>query len=155
MRLIAAFLALLAFAAPLAAQPAEPPIVAEARAFMASYADALRAGDRSGIAARYDRRGAYFLGNGRKRFETRAEIVANYASQDWQRPHHFEWRDLSYEPAGAEAVVIAGQFVWTPEEGATPMVFSYTALLHRQDGALRIRLEDESTAPPRTTPPAN
>lgn len=149
MRLIAAFMLMVAAATPLAAQPAEPPVVAEARAFMAAYAEALSAGDRAGIAARYDRTGAYHLGNGHKSFETHAQIVALYASQDWQRPHRFEWRDLSYEPVGADAVVIAGQFAWTLREGADPIVYSYSALLRRQDGVLRIRLEDESRAPPR------
>jgi ketosteroid isomerase-like protein len=146
MRLIAALLALLAFATPLAAESLEAPVVTEARAFMAAYAEALRAGDRAGIAGRYDRNGAFFLGNGRKSFDSHAQIAAHYAGSNWQPPHRFEWRDLSYEPAGADAVVVAGQFLWTPREGAQPMTFSYTALLHRQDGVLRIRLEDESTA---------
>jgi hypothetical protein len=145
MRVIAFVAFLFAAAAPLAAQPAEPPIVAEARAFMADYARALLAGDRAGIAGRYDRDGAFFLGDGRKTFETHARIIAQYAGADWQPPHRFEWRDLSYEPAGADAVVVAGQFLWTPGVGAEPFTFSYTALLHRRDGALRIRLEDEST----------
>ncbi len=145
MRFIAALLALLAFAAPLAAQPVEAPVVAEARAFMASYAQALQQGDRAGIAARYDRTGAFHLGNGRKSFESYAQIQALYAGADWQPPHRFEWRDLSFEPAGPDAVVIAGQFLWTPREGAEPFSYSYTALLHRQDGVLRIRLEDESS----------
>ena len=150
MRFITLLLMLLP-AAPLAAQPAEAPIVAEARAFMASYGDALQQGDRAGIAARYDRTGAFHLGNGRKSFESYARIQAIYASADWQPPHRFEWRDLSYEPAGPDAIVIAGQFAWTQREGAEPFVYSYTALLHRQDGVLRIRLEDES-GPPRTSP---
>ena len=148
MRFIAAFLALLVTAAPLAAQPAtpaEPPVVAEARAFMADYARALIAGDRTGIAGRYDRNGAFSLGNGRKSFEHHAAIIAQYARAEWQPPHRFEWRDLSYEPIGNDAVVIAGQFAWTPREGAEPFIYSYTALLRRQDGVLRIRLEDEST----------
>ena len=155
MRFFAAILALLVASAPLGAQPAapaEPPIVAEARAFMTAYADALRAGDRAGIAGRYDRAGAHILGNGRKSFETHAQIVAQYAGPDWQPPHRFEWRDLSYEPLGADAVVIAGLFAWTPRAGAEPFIYSYTALLRRQDGALRIRLEDESTRPPPTPP---
>ena len=144
---IVAILAFLLAAAPLAAQSpaAEAPIVTEARAFMASYAEALLAGDRAGISGRYDRNGAFFLGNGRKSFDTHARITAQYAGADWQPPHRFEWRDLSYEPAGTDAVVVAGQFLWTPRAGAQPMTFSYTALLHRQDGVLRIRLEDEST----------
>src|SRR5690242_7340473 len=96
MRYIAALLALIAFAAaPLAAQPAEAPVVTEARAFMASYAQALQQGDRTGIAARYDRTGAWHLGNGGKSFESYARIQALYAGADWQPPHRFEWRDLS------------------------------------------------------------
>lgn len=146
MRIAALIMFLLAgFAAPAAAQPIEPPVVAEARVFMANYAEALLAGDRAGIAGRYDRNGAFFLGNGRKTFESHAAIVAQYAGAGWQPPFRFEWRDLSYEAAGPDAVVIAGQFLWTPREGAEPLTFSYTALLHRQDGVLRIRLEDEST----------
>jgi hypothetical protein len=155
MRFIAAFLALLAFASPLAAQPAgrrEPPVVTEARAFMASYAEALQSGDRAGIAGRYDRTGAYSLGNGRKSFESHARIVAQYAGAEWQPPWRFEWQDLSYEPIGRDAVVVAGRFAWTPREGAEPFIYSYTSLLRRQDGVLRIRLEDESTRPPRPAP---
>lgn len=145
MRFIAALLALIAVAAPVAAQPAEPPVVAEARTFMAAYAEALRAGDRAGLAGRYDRNGAFVLGNGHKAFQNWEEIRALYAGEAWQPPHRFEWRDLSFEPLGNDAVVIAGQFAWTPREGAAPLVYSYTALLRRQDGVLRIRLEDEST----------
>ena len=145
MRFIAAFLILLA--APLAAQPAEPPVVAEARAFMAAYAQALQQGDRAGIAGRYDRTGAFHLGNGRKGFESYAAIQALYRGARWQPPYQFEWRDLSYEPVGPDAVVIAGQFLWTPRDGAAPLTYSYAALLRRQDGVLRIRLEDESTRP--------
>jgi hypothetical protein len=149
MRLIAALLALIAFATPLAAQPPEPPVVTEARAFMAAYAQALQQGDRAGVAARYDRSGAFHLGNGGKSFDSYAAIQALYAGSGWQPPYRFEWRDLSYEPAGADAVVVAGQFLWTPREGVAPLTYSYTALLHRQDGVLRIRIEDESSAPPR------
>lgn len=154
MRFITAFLILLAAATPLRAQPAEPPVVAEARVFMADYARALIAGDRAGIAARYDRNGAYAMGNGRKAFGPYDRIVAQYASAQWQPPHRFEWRDLSYEPVGNDAVVIAGQFAWTRREGAEPSIFSYTALLRRQDGVLRIRLEDESTRPPPAPSPS-
>lgn len=151
MRLIAALLALL-IAAPLTAQTpaAEPPVVTEARAFMVSYAADLNDGQRVNIVRRYDRQGAFFLGNGAKRFETFSQIMCSYQGTQWSPPYRFEWRDLSYEPAGPDAVVVAGQFLWTVRDGAEPMVFSYTALLHRQDGVLRIRLEDESTDSRRT-----
>ena len=154
MRLLAVLLVLVAapFAAAQPSAPAEPPVVAEARAFMASYAEALVVGDRAGIAARYDRNGAFALGNGRKSFGPYARIVEQYASARWQPPHRFEWRDLSFEPIGNDAIVIAGQFAWTPAEGAEPALYSYTALLRRQDGVLRIRLEDESSPPSRPAP---
>ena len=128
------------------AAPAEAPIVAEARAFMESYAVDLRSGDRAAIAARYDRRGAYRLGGGRKHHDSHAAIVANYATQ-WAPPAAFEWRDLSFEPAGPDAVIVAGTFLWTVKAGDAPLVYSYTGLLVRQDGVLRIRLEDEDPAP--------
>jgi hypothetical protein len=124
LRILVILAFLFATAAPLAAQPAAPPIVAEAQAFMTDYATALLHGDRAGIAGRYDRSGAFFLGNGRKRFETQAQLAAHYADAGWQPPYRFEWRDLSYEPAGPDAVVVAGQFVWTPREDAQPFTFS-------------------------------
>ena len=128
-------------------------VVEEARTFMEGYARDLLAGDRAAIGARYDRSGAYFLGNGRKEFTPYDSIVAQYAAASWTPPASFAWRDLSFEPAGPDAVVVAGQFVWGAAAGSPSLTMSYTALLHRQDGALRIRVEDESfdptTLPPR------
>ena len=132
-------------------------VVTEARAFMESYARDLLAGERAAIAARYDRSGAYILGNGRKEFLSHDSLVAVYRGGDWSPPASFEWRDLSFEPVGPDAVLVAGQFVWGRAANATPMTFSYTSFLRRQDGVLRIRLEDESldpaSLPPR--PPAD
>ena len=130
----------------------------EARAFMEAYARDLLAGDRAAIGARYDRSGAYFLGNGRKEFVSYDSVVAQYRDARWAPPTAFEWRDLSYEPVGSDAVVVAGLLSWTSAAGSAPMVLSYTALLWRQDGSLRIRLEDESIDPrsmPAARPPAD
>lgn len=118
-------------------------IVAEAQAFMDGYARDLRAGDRSAIAARYYHGGAWLLGNGEKRFHSNAEIEAYYGGSQWMPPASFAWRELSFEPVGADSVVVAGLFDWGADEGP-PVTVSYTGLLLRQDGALRIRLEDES-----------
>lgn len=125
----------------------EARVVAEARAFMAAYGRDLAAGDRAAIAARYDRRGSWVMGRGRKLYSTHAETVAVYAGPQWQPPAAFEWRDLSFEPAGPDAVAVVGTFLWTPAPGQPPMTFSYTALLVRQEGVLRIRIEDEDAAP--------
>ena len=125
------------------AAAAEAVVVAEARAFMEAYGADLAAGRRAAIADRYDRRGVYFLGNGRKHLRSWAQIEQRYRT-GWQPPASFEWRDLSFEPAGPDAVVVAGTFVWGLGEGKGSETFSYTGLLVRQDGVLRIRLEDES-----------
>ena len=138
-------------AAELAAQQARPlsraqtALRAEAERFMADYGAELRAGDRAAIARRYDRRGAWRVGHGDAVLESWDRIQATYAGAQWQPPAAFEWRDLAYEVAGPDAVVVVGRFAWTPAAGRPPMIFSYTGLLVRQDGQLRIRLEDEST----------
>lgn len=115
---------------------------AEARAFMESYARDLQAGNREGLADRYDRRGAYMLINGEKLLEPYDSIAARYRTS-WRPPATFQWEDLSYEVVGPDAVVVAGRFAWT-RAGAPAVRYAYSALLLRQQGALRIRLEDES-----------
>jgi hypothetical protein len=130
-----------------AGAPASADVVAEARSFMDGYARDLLAGDRGAIAARYDRTGAYMLGNGRKEFVPYDSVVAQYGGGTWSAPATFEWRELSFEPVGPDAVVIVGQFVWGRAGGAPPMTFSYASLLRRQEGVLRIRVEDESIDP--------
>jgi hypothetical protein len=134
-----------------AAAPSPAGVVEEARAFMDSYARDLLAGNRAAISGRYDRGGAYFMGNGRKEFEPYDAIVARYAGPQWSPPATFEWRDLSFEPVSPDAVVVVGRFLWGRGGGAAPVALSYTGLLRRQEGALRIRLEDESFDP-RTLP---
>lgn len=119
---------------------------AEARAFMESYARDLRAGARQAIAARYDRRGSYRVGNGTKVLEPLDSIRAFYTSSAWQPPATFEWRDLSYEVLSDDAVMVVGRFEWTDAQGKM-LPISYTGLLLRQDGQWRIRLEDESVSP--------
>jgi hypothetical protein len=127
-------------------------LVAEAEAFMSAYAADLRAGARDRVAERYDPRGAWFMGQGRKAFVSPDSIRARYRGR-WTPPASFEWRDLSYEVVGPDAVVVTGLFFWGAGAGE-PHRYSYTGLLLRRDGRLRIRLEDESGAPaPRPAAP--
>lgn len=135
-----------------ASAPSQAGVVEEARAFMDSYARDLLAGNRAAISSRYDRNGAYFMGNGNKDFEPYDSIAARYGGPKWSPPASFEWRDLSFEPVGPDAVVVVGRFLWGVRAGSAPLTLSYTGLLRRQDGVLRIRLEDESVDP-RTLPP--
>lgn len=131
--------------APATGDPAA--LVQEAREFMESYARDLRAGERDLLVARYDPRGAYMVGGGQKALLSPDSIRAIYHGR-WRPPASFEWRDLSYEAVGPDAVVVTGRFIWgvSPERQLPP--YSYTALLVRHDGRFRIRVEDESTAPP-------
>jgi hypothetical protein len=120
-------------------------LVTEAQAFMDAYAADLRAGARERIADRYDPRGAWLVGNGEKALHAADAIRARYLTQ-WRPPASFEWRDLSYEAVGPTAVVVAGRFIWSVS-AARHLPCSYTALLLRQEGRFRIRLEDESCDP--------
>jgi hypothetical protein len=117
----------------------------EARAFMLGYADDLRQGRRQAIVDRYDKRGAFRVGEGEKSLESWELIRAGYLSQ-WTPPTRFAWRDLSYESVTEDAVIVVGLFDWGLADGRK-LSFSYTGLLVRQDGGLRIRLEDESMSP--------
>jgi len=121
--------------------------VAEATVFMEEYAADLRAGNRAAIADRYDRRGAWRQGNGDNVLEPWDSIREIYAGARWERPASFEWRDLHYESAGPDAIVVVGAFLWGRAAGQPPYLFSYTGLLVRRDGRLRIRLEHESMRP--------
>lgn len=121
-------------------------IVADAQRFMADYARDLLAGDRTAVVARYDPEGTHVLNAGSYGFHSRAEIENSYS--EWQAPVAFEWRNLAYEPVAPDAIVVVGQFVWTAA-GRAPATYSYSALLRRSEGGLRIRVEDEApSAPP-------
>jgi hypothetical protein len=121
--------------------------VTEATVFMEEYAADLRAGNRAAIADRYDRRGAWRQGNGDNVLEPWDSIREIYAGARWEPPASFEWRDLHYESAGPDAIVVVGAFLWGRAAGQPPYLFSYTGLLVRRDGRLRIRLEHESMRP--------
>ena len=123
-------------------------LVARAERFMEGYAEDLRTGNREAIIARYDTRGGYLVGNGRKEFVPFDSTRAYYLTA-WSPPASFEWHDLSYEPVGDDAVVVTGRFTWGRPSG--PLQLSYTGLLLRHGDDLRIRLEDESLDP-RTLP---
>src|SRR5687768_17289738 len=132
-----------------AAQKAEPMSETErsVRSFYDGYADDLRQARREGIVDRYDRRGAYLMGNGSKRLQTFEQIKDVYMTK-WSGPKSFEWKDLSVEVLSKDAAAVTARFEWTTAAGQI-LDFSYTGVLLRQDGKWRIRIEDESTAPPK------
>ena len=117
------------------------------RAFYEVYAEDLRRGRREAIVDRYDRRGAYLMGNGSKRLQTFEQIKDAYMTK-WSGPKTFEWRDLSVEVISKTAAAVLARFEWTTDTGQV-LKFSYTGVLVRRDGKWQIRIEDESIAPPK------
>ena len=120
----------------------EPAVVADAQGFMADYKTILVAGDKARLLGLYDPKGTYVLGDGTKEFRSPTGMADLY--KDWIGPAAFEWKDLSYEPVGKDAVMVLGRFTWTPKNSRPPVTFSYSNLLVRRDGKLRILVEDES-----------
>jgi hypothetical protein len=116
-------------------------------AFFDSYAEDLRQERREAIANRYDRRGAYLMGNGSKRLQTFEQIKDLYLTK-WSGPKSFAWKDLSVEVISKNVVAVLGKFEWVTTSGQS-MNFSYTGVLIKQKGEWRIRIEDESMAPPK------
>jgi len=113
---------------------------------MDGYAKDLRNGDGVAVADRYNRTGAYFVGGGHKVFKSFNSIRDRYLKK-WKGPSSFEWQNLSYEFIESDSVMVTGTFKWGRGNSMKPLVFSYTGLLTRQEGELRIRLEDESLDP--------
>lgn len=130
----------LAIAAALAGS--EPAIVTDAQRFMAEYKTILVKGDKARLLGLYDPQGTYVLGDGMKEFRSPAGMAEMY--KDWGGPAAFEWHDLSYEPVGKDAVMVLGRFTWTPKSDRPPVSLSYSSLLVKRAGKLRIRVEDES-----------
>ena len=128
-----------------------PAIVREAQSFMAAYASDLSRRDAAAVAARYHSAGTIFLGNGNKQIMTKQEVTDGYL-KGWRGPARFAWRNLDYEPVGMDAVVVTGLFEWTSAGAAAPEVQSYVGLLRRENGTLKIRIEDESRPIPKPTP---
>lgn len=130
------------------APPGESDKLAEteraARRFMQEYGDDLRSHDRAAIAARYDRSGATVIFNGERNARTFDEIEARYREQ-WIGPVSFDWHDLAFEVLDPDSVIVTGEFGW----GAPDSIerYSYSGVLQRQEGELRIRLEVESLLP--------
>jgi hypothetical protein len=119
----------------------------EIKEFFDSYAEDLRQHRREAIANRYDPRGYFRMGNGSKTLVSFDDVKNRYLTK-WTGPKSFEWKDISIEVLSPEAAVVVGLFDWQRDAG-DKVTFSYTGLLIKHSGKWRIRLEDESGAPPK------
>lgn len=122
--------------------PVDAALIAEAQRFMDGYADALRRGDPEEIVAHYDRDGVHEVRPASKRFTAHDALLPRY--RDRNTPAFFEWRDLSYEVLAPDKVLVVGMFAWAQSRADEPQLQSYVAVLRRQDGRLRVRLEAEA-----------
>jgi len=122
----------------------ETEIDREAQRFMDDYAADLRNHDRSALAARYDRSGATVIFNGERNVRSFDEIQARYRDQ-WTGPSSFKWRNLAYAALSHDSIIVTGEFDWGAPSGIVS--YSYSGVLQRQEGELRIRLEVESSLP--------
>lgn len=114
----------------------------EVREFYGAYAADLQHHRREAIAGRYDPRGVFFLGDGRKELVAFEALKKQYLTE-WEGPKSFGWRDLSVDVLSPDAAVVVGRFEWQAEAGES-LAFSYTGVLVRHPGGWRIRVEDES-----------
>jgi len=130
-------------AGPTRAAPGDAALVAEARRFMDGYAAALLRGDPAEIAAHYDRDGVHEVRPASARFTAYDTLLPRYRDR-WSKPAFFEWRDLSYEVLAPDKVLVVGLFALSGSRSQEPQVQSYVAVLRRQDGRLRVRLEAEA-----------
>jgi hypothetical protein len=118
----------------------------EIKAFFDSYADDLRLHRGESIADRYDARGYYRMGGGTKTLVSFEENKKRFVN-NWAGPKSFAWKDLSIEILSPDSAVVTALFDW--QIGDSPLrTYSYTGILTKKSGAWRIRLEDESGAPP-------
>ena len=124
--------------------------IAEARRFMEDHARALRAGDRAALAAHYSRYGALRFAAD-SAFYTRQDwerIRDAFAAPSWRPPARFDWFTMEFIPIGPDAVAVAAT-VDRSGEADRPVTHLYSALLVREQGEFRIRMEHEAPAPPR------
>lgn len=114
----------------------------EVKDFYDAYGEDLRQHKSESIANRYDPRGYFSVGNGRKELVP-FEANKRHYLKEWTGPKAFEWRDLTYEILSPTAVSVVGLGDWTAASGQKTVI-SYTALLTKQADQWRIRVEDES-----------
>ena len=117
------------------------------RLFFEAYGEDLRKHRRDAIVNRYDRLGTYFMGNGRKSFDTFDSVKDRYLKK-WNGPKHFEWKDVSIDVISKTSALVTALFEWTPDSGDVAKC-SYTGLFLKGSGEWRIRAEDESCVPRR------
>lgn len=140
---IANCLLILIMAGGCASGSSETELAREASLFMATYAQDLARHDGAAIGDRYHRSGTHFRGSYQVFDSTRV-----FYEQRWTGPSSFEFGNLDYDVLGPESILVTGQGYWGRGDSLDALVINYAGLLKREDGDLRILVEDETVVQP-------
>ena len=131
--------------------PPAPPVLsasrlAEARTLFYNYETALRAGQRDRLASFYSPSGAIIVINGRRRFQTPAQLDSTYR-HGWQPPVFFAFDSLSYDALDGGDILVTGRFRWVAAQRPDTLRVVYLAVLQPTSAGPRIRVEHETVVP--------
>ncbi len=113
------------------------------QAVLGSIARDLTSNNRSALVARYDRRGAFFLGNWGAELILFDSLPTQVYGSDWEPPVEFTWRNVHIEALGPRSAIVCAQFLWRTATGDS-LLTSYTGVFVKDGRNWRIRSEHES-----------
>ncbi len=108
-----------------------------------SIARDLTSNNRTALVARYDKRGAFFLGNWGAELVPFDSLSNQIYGSDWKPPARFAWHNVHIEALGPRTSIVYAQFVWWTA-GGDSVLTSYTGVFVRDGRNWRIRSEHES-----------
>jgi hypothetical protein len=113
------------------------------QAVLDSIARDLTSNNRSALVARYDKRGAFFLGNWGAELVPFDSLPTQIYGSDWNPPAQFAWHNVHIEALGPRSSIVYAQFVWRTAAGDSVLT-SYTGVFVKEGRNWRIRSEHES-----------
>ena len=113
------------------------------QAVLDSIARDLTSNNRAALVARYDKRGAFFLGNWGAELVPFDSLSTQIYGSDWKPPARFAWHDVHIEALGPRTSIVYAQFAWWTAAGDSSLT-SYTGVFVNDGRSWRIRSEHES-----------
>ncbi len=113
------------------------------QAVLDSIARDLISNNRSALVARYDKRGAFLLGNWGVELVPFDSLSTQIYGSDWKPPAQFGWHNVHIDAVGPRTSIVYAQFVWRTAAGDSVLT-SYTGVFVKDGRNWRIRSEHES-----------
>ncbi len=113
------------------------------QAVLDSIARDLTSNNRAALVARYDKRGAFFLGNWGAELVPFDSLSTQIYGSGWKPPVRFAWHNVHVEALGPRSSAVYAQFVWWTVSGDS-ILTSYTGVFVNDGRNWRIRSEHES-----------